>query len=399
MRLSWLAKMSSEVILVLLTAVATGSCLFSVPLHRIKSVRCKLGEVGTDVEVAQPKYNSDDVNLPIPEPLSNYLDAQYYGAITIGTPPQSFRVVFDTGSANLWVPSKQCKWSNIACLLHNKYDHSKSSTYRKNGTSISLQYGTGSMSGFLSSDRVAVAGINVLNQTFAEAVTEPGLTFVAAKFDGILGLGFGRIAVGGATTVFDNMIAQGLVPQPVFSFFLNRNSSSSNGGEITFGGVDRRYFVGEITYVPVTRKAYWQFAMDGMSVQNSTVTFCSEGCQAIADTGTSLIAGPSLEIMKLQKLIGATPLSHGSYTVNCEDIDKLPDVSFDIGNKTFVLHGSDYVLRVVQLGREVCLSGFVGLDIPAGPLWILGDVFIGRYYTIFDQGNMRLGFAQVAHIH
>lgn len=112
------------------------------------------------------------------------------------------------------------------------------------------------------------------------------------------GMGFPEISVGKVPPVFTNMIEQGLVPEPVFSFWLNRDPNAEVGGVMVLGGVDEEHYKGEHTWAPVTRRGYWQFDMDGITVPQSGVHVCQHGCAAIADTGMpsplySLSAGSS----------------------------------------------------------------------------------------------------------
>merc|ERR1712032_510955 len=323
------------------------SATIRIPLHRMKTARRTLEDFSRSQEVLAKRWAPRD-GFP-EEPLDNYMDAQYYGPIELGTPGQTFNVIFDTGS---------------------------------------------SMSGFLSTDTCCVAGVCVNDQTFAEATHEPGISFVAARFDGILGMGFPQISVLGVTPVFNNMIDQGVVEEPVFSFWLNRDPEDSLGGELILGGSDPLFYEGEMTYVPVQREGYWEIAMDGMKVGEDTVG-CDGGCTAIVDTGSSLMVGPTAETNAINKMIGGVELIPGSgqFFIICSEIPDMPDIDVVIGGRAYTLSSVDYILQVTQAGQTQCISGFMGLDLPMGPWWILGDVFIGKFYSEFDMGNSRVGLA------
>ncbi|KAG6039436.1 Vacuolar protease A [Claviceps citrina] len=320
-----------------------------------------------------------------PVPVTNFMNAQYFSEIKIGTPPQSFKVVLDTGSSNLWVPSKSC--SSIACYLHATYDSSSSSTYKHNGSDFEIRYGSGSLSGIVSNDVVTIGDLKIAKQDFAEATEEPGLAFAFGRFDGILGLGFDSISVNQIVPPFYQMINQKLLDKPVFAFYLG---SEEEGSVATFGGIDKSHYKGKIEYIPLRRRAYWEVDIDSIAFGDEVAELENTG--AILDTGTSLNVLPSSLAELLNKEIGAKKSWNGQYIIECDKIKSLPDITFNLGGSNYSLPASDYILEL----QGSCVSTFQGMDIPepSGPLVILGDAFLRRYYSVYDLGKNAVGLAR-----
>ncbi|NXM65549.1 PEPA protein, partial [Serilophus lunatus] len=358
-----------------------------VSLRKVKSMRERLREQGLlESFLEQHPYNLANKYFPGigVEPLRNYMDDEYFGTISIGTPAQEFTVVFDTGSSNLWVPSVFC--SSPACRNHNRFNPADSSTFLSTNDTLFIAYGTGSMSGVLGYDTVNVAGINVRNQIFGLAETEPGDFFYYTPFDGILGLAFPSIASSGATPVFDNMMMENLVDRDLFSVYLSRDSES--GSFVLFGAIDPYYTITGLSWIPLSAETYWQITMQSVSINGARVA-CSSGCQAIVDTGTSLLAMPVQALQMLLRALGAS----SSGQISCEAARRLPDVVFRINGKTFPVPARAYVMR----SDGLCSLGFQGMEAPTeeGELWILGDVFIREYYVVFDRANNRVGLSRL----
>ncbi|CAG8554854.1 6790_t:CDS:1 [Ambispora gerdemannii] len=323
------------------------------------------------------KYSKKEVNLPIHD--SN--DIAYYGPIEIGG--QTFQVVFDTGSADLWVPLIGC--SSPSCRNHTSFDPAKSKNFKKLDKTFSIQYGAGSVSGVAGTDDISIAGTIVTTQTFGLAeLLSP--VFVTEKFDGIMGMGFDKLNTLNAKTPFSNMVEQKSVNEPIFSFYLGRTTDkTATRSQLTLGGVDNSKFTGELNYNKVTGDTGdWLINLGGVSVDNKLQRINTR--EAIIDTGSLLILAPLEDFTHIINLIP------GSYYDPDEDYFIIPcDTSVIIA---IIFGGISYEISLIDLVIEVdpnvCVSGIQGWS---EDQWLLGNVFLKNVYTAFDIKQPAVGFA------
>lgn len=242
----------------------------------------------------------------------------------------------------------------------------------------------------MSQDTLKIGDLEIKHQDFAEATEEPGLAFAFGRFDGILGLGFDTISVNKMVPPFYNALDQGLLDEPVFAFYLGDANKEGDESEATFGGVDKSHYTGELINIPLRRKAYWEVDFDAITLGDATAELENTG--VILDTGTSLIALPSTMAELLNKEIGAKKGFTGQYSVDCDKRSSLPDITFTLAGHNFTIGPFDYTLEV----QGSCISSFMGMDFPepVGPLAILGDAFLRKWYSVYDHGKGSVGLAK-----
>lgn len=346
----------------------------------------------------------------------------YYGQIQLGTPPQKFDVIFDTGSSNLWVRSIATSAKDAAeeagsgkRSLNAKptigygeekraYNASSSSTYVKDARTFEITYGSGQMSGFISRDTLRVGQLTATNVPFAEETFELGLHLDDAMFDGILGLGFPKLSVAGTQKeLFEDLEEENpSFKHKVFSFWLGKGATQSVpeinfGGLLTIGGYDKSYFDGKIVWTNVTRPArYWMFDLDEVSIGNTKVQTKTEHPRAIADTGTSLLITTTEVLQTLVKELGLkdTDYQQGEYFVPCKQLHGMPSISFMIAGEDFKLKPTDFFLPI---GSGYCMLGIEadpGAEFGKNSYWLLGDVFLSVFYSVWDVSRKKIGFAK-----
>ncbi|CAN6903299.1 unnamed protein product [Brassica oleracea] len=332
--------------------------------------------------------------------LTKFDDVIYYGEVSVGTPPQKFNVVFDTGSSNFWIPST--KWPTDTVYPHPKFNTEGSKTYtakydntakHKRKINVDITYTVGALKGTLSQDNLILGGIILEAQDFFVGF-KPDLDMKKVKFDGILGLGLPSLKFAGTVSVLENLVNKKLITQHIFSIRMTpRKGPGADAGQIIFGGLNERHFLGKHFYVPVlSGKGFWNISMSQILVDGEDKKACAPQCFAFVDAGATDIFGPKDEIMKIYEKIGTTKID-----IACLKVKTLPVISFVIGGKSFSITGNNYAYEYLDTRKaKRCALRLRKSDTNT---WVLGMAFMEAYHTVFDIQDFnkpKIGFARAA---
>jgi len=320
----------------------------------------------------------------------------YFGNLGIGTPAQTFSVVFDTGSGNLLVPAEDC--SSEACEAHDKFKQAKSSSLKEvscEGTApdwehaaphdeVTITFGTGEVWGRCLQDNLCIGSV-CDRGSFIAATYESRNPFKWFAFDGVLGLALPSMSQGPDFNLMSRLKERRLLQSAVFSVFLS--DSDTERSEVTFGQVKRDRLASDLFWVPVERDSgYWEVQIQDITLNNEPQQIC-KGCFVAVDTGTSELAGPSDVIELLTSKVGVQQ--------DCSNYEDLPKLGFVIGDHILNLEPRDYVDRDLA----GCDVSFMPLDVPPpqGPLFVFGIPFLQKFFTVYDEANRRVGFGVANH--
>ncbi|KIO22918.1 hypothetical protein M407DRAFT_27560 [Tulasnella calospora MUT 4182] len=329
-------------------------------------------------------------------------DNSYSGKISVGTPYQETTVQFDTGSSDLVLPASSC-----ASCIGPLFDPSKSSTFEDSEIPYSITYEDDSgASGVLVTDRVAVAGLEVPQQTFAAVSSET--EGFADPYAGILGLGFLPNAASNSTPFFANLVEAGSLFSNVFSFYMTRGGVE--GSELCLGCVNSGKFTGVGFYPVVTftddgRPFDWDIQSTGMSYEGPPhntsrrhKAWKSEGFLATIDSGTTFIYVSKKIAKALYDQIpnsraASEDWGEGSYAFPCDSVGDIGTISFGFGNEQYAIDPRDFNAGPESDGSEYCVGGIFGDDLWEG-IAILGDAFMKNWYSVFEYTTPAIGFAK-----
>ncbi|KAJ7755367.1 acid protease [Mycena maculata] len=357
---------------------------------------------------------------PVTVPLADFFlgtDLQWFGNITVGTPPQNVSVVFDTGSSTLEFASTLC----ATCSNQVQFDSKKSSTFVDGGDTSTITFSTGvgvdpvvgdnyQLTLRSGTDTVAVGGLSA-PATDLFLITKQTAKFDINPFSGIQGMS------ARAQGFFAGLVQQGL--PSLFSLYVTPKAVGN--AELTIGGIDTTKFKGALTYasIPADAGDTWSLESPQLSVNGKTTSVLKAKRNIIFDSGTSNVLFPTATANAIYALISEKITPHtaepGTYGIACDLISTLPaviDIEFtaqDGSPFNLTIPSSELSVGPFTADPTVCqtlINAFDGLSLVGGrsepdflasgsdSYWHIRSLF-KHYYSVWDVSKQRIGFAAV----
>eukprot|EP00746_Dinoflagellata_sp_MGD_P002288 gnl/MRDRNA2_/MRDRNA2_104444_c0_seq1.p1 gnl/MRDRNA2_/MRDRNA2_104444_c0~~gnl/MRDRNA2_/MRDRNA2_104444_c0_seq1.p1 ORF type:complete len:498 (-),score=105.03 gnl/MRDRNA2_/MRDRNA2_104444_c0_seq1:12-1505(-) len=342
----------------------------------------KNGTVVLEEDQKQNKGNGGTLTTEAAIRMANLRDSQYVGPLKVGSQGDVLKVVYDTGSTNLWFASTLC--TEGPCLNRNRYDPHTSATYKKGNYDLRVTFGTGELTGSQGIDDVEMGGFKIKQQTFALIEKESGSIFEKLDFEGILGLAFPAMSANHVVPFFDQLMEQQppVLKKNSFSFYFTKLPTDASA--VFFGDVDKRLYKGDLVGLPVTEQYYWMVDLKEFKIGDKVI----DGPKKVVfDTGTTYYTAPK---SLMPTVLAELPQE------DCEAIragtSKLPTMTWTLvghDNKDVKFEITPSQYTVSSGGDSKCDPAWMPIEVPAphGPAYILGEAYMREVFTQFVRGE------------
>jgi hypothetical protein len=344
-------------------------------------------------------------------------DVGYIGIIQMGTPARDFKVLMDSGSADLWVGAEKCqsvaggdcvsftsdlfsRFINLLILTALKGNHvflgpQSSSSFVDSQKPFNVTYGTGSVQGDIVADDVVIAGLSLPGHTFGVATRETeDFASDNTTFDGIMGLAQSTLSEQKTLTPVESLAQAGQIKDAIVSFKISRLAEGKNDGEATFGGLDTSKFDQNtlVTLENLSNEGFWEAGLDAVSVDGTNLNL--NGRSAILDTGTTLMVLPAADAKVIHEAIPGAKEIDGTFTVPCTTNSSL---ALTFGKQPFAIDPRDLTFLPVDPNDLTgdCISGISVGQLGGADTWLVGDVFLKNAYFSTNVGKNSIQLAKL----
>ncbi|AET39448.1 aspartyl protease BAR1 Ecym_4394 [Eremothecium cymbalariae DBVPG len=347
----------------------------------------------------------------------------YLAEIEVGTPPQKLKVLFDTGSADLWFQSSDNEYcaasypqgdnstntndneQNMAsfCSSSRTYNFQRSSTFTPTGYKFFIDYVNTFSRGIWAKDRLVIGNADVSGLQF-------GVSNISnTTINGILGVGYERLESvkgysGAPNRTYPNLPMllkeSGKIDKVAYSVFLNH--LNSNVSTVTFGGVDSEKYTGDLykfplvnIYKSIPRPSKFHITLQALEVHGNysslNKTVSNTPLPALFDTGTNGMVVPPNVAENIASTIHATfDEKFSLYLFACPAEEDDTKLVFDFGDIQIEAPLANFIVPAAELGTEQCGVAII----PEDGTFTLGIPFLRSTYVVYNLEDYEVALAQ-----